>query len=63
MKEFLLVTLCYLIGSIPISYIVSQPVGQGGYQEDGAVATWARPMSCAQPGLPLAVLAASQAIS
>jgi glycerol-3-phosphate acyltransferase PlsY len=57
-KEFLLVTLCYLIGSIPISYIISRQFGRVDIRKRGSGNVGATNV-LRSVGLPLAVLAAT----
>lgn len=56
MKEFLLVTICYLIGSIPFSYIVSQHIGRVDIRKRGSGNVGATNV-LRTAGLPLALLA------
>lgn len=57
MKEFLLVTLCYLIGSIPFSYIISRQFGKVDIRKRGSGNVGATNV-LRSVGLPLALLAA-----
>ena len=56
MKEFLLVTLCYLIGSIPFSYIISRYMGRVDIRKRGSGNVGATNV-LRSVGLPLAILA------
>lgn len=56
MKEFLLVTICYLIGSIPFSYIVSRHFGRVDIRKRGSGNVGATNV-LRTAGLPLAIFA------